>query len=138
MLKAARDALGAGPRPRVVGVTVLTSHTEAEIGELGLAGAIAERAGALAALAKECGLDGVVCAPTEVQALRARMGAGFLLVTPGVRPAGTPAGDQRRVLTPAEAIARGSDLLVIGRPITAAADPAAALDTILRDLAADG
>jgi orotidine-5'-phosphate decarboxylase len=138
MLRAAREALGAGPRPLVVGVTVLTSHTADEVAEIGLAGDIPGRVGTLAALAKECGLDGVVCAPTEVQALRTHLGAAFFLVTPGVRPAGAAVGDQRRVLTPAEAIARGSDMLVIGRPITEAPDPCAALTAIVRDLPASG
>lgn len=138
MLAAARNALKDETRPRVVGVTLLTSHSPAEVGEIGLAGTIPERTVALADLAKACGLDGVVCAATEVSALRARLGPAFYLVTPGVRPAGSPAGDQHRVLTPAEAIARGSDLLVIGRPITAAPDPAAALDTIHREIAPAG
>lgn len=138
MLTAARNALNSEAGPRVVGVTVLTSHSPAEVGEIGLTGSIAERAGALADLARECGLDGAVCAPTEVDTLRARLGPAFFLVTPGVRPAGSPAGDQRRVLTPAEAIARGSDLLVIGRPITAAPNPAAALDAIHHEIAAAG
>ncbi len=138
MLKAARDALGPAGRPLLVGVTVLTSHTVAEIAEIGLAGDIEGRVAALAGLAKECGLDGVVCAPTEAHTMRSRFGAGFLLVTPGVRPGGSPVGDQRRVLTPAEAIAGGADMLVVGRPITLSPDPRAALDAILREIATAG
>ncbi|BAU48617.1 orotidine 5'-phosphate decarboxylase [Sulfurifustis variabilis] len=138
MLKAARDALGPAGRPLLVGVTVLTSHTAAEIAEIGLAGDIEGRVAALAGLAKECGLDGVVCAPTEAHTMRSRFGAGFLLVTPGVRPGGSPVGDQRRVLTPAEAIAGGADMLVVGRPITSSPNPRAALDAILREIATAG
>jgi orotidine-5'-phosphate decarboxylase len=134
MLTAAREALKADARPRIVGVTVLTSHSQAEIEEIGLGNDPAVRVTTLAGLARDCGLDGVVCAPTEARMLRTRFGADFLLVTPSIRPAGAAVGDQRRVMTPAEAIAQGSDLLVIGRPITAAADPVAALRAILHQL----
>jgi orotidine-5'-phosphate decarboxylase len=121
-------------RPKVLGVTLLTSLASVDLSEIGLAGSVADRAAALAELARAAGLDGVVCAPTEAEALRRRFGRDFLLVTPGVRPAGTSADDQQRVLTPREAIARGADLLVIGRPITRADDPAAALDTLRAEL----
>lgn len=118
-------------RPKVLGVTLLTSLSESDAHEMGLREDIAASALALAELAHGAGLDGVVCAPTEAQALRRRFGKDFLLVTPGVRPAGARADDQQRVLTPQEAIARGADLLVIGRPITRSSDPRAALDEIL-------
>jgi orotidine-5'-phosphate decarboxylase len=89
----------------------------------------------LAGLAKAAGLDGVVCSPLETTSLRQNLGTDFLLVTPGVRPAGAARGDQRRVLTPAEAIERGADYLVIGRPVTQAPDPLEALRQINADLA---
>ena len=122
-------------RPKVLGVTLLTSLSDDDAPEIGLRENAAASALALAELAHAAGADGVVCAPTEVQALRERFGKEFLLVTPGIRPAGTQSDDQQRVLTPSEAIARGADLLVIGRPITRTDDPRAALDKILDELA---
>jgi len=138
MLVAAREGAGEGSgRLRVIGVTLLTSLTAADTRDVGLGDDIAGRTLALAELAHASGLDGVVCAPTEVGEQRRRFGAGFLLVTPGIRPAGAPRGDQRRVLTPGEAVAQGADLLVIGRPITEARDPLGALDAIEREIAGD-
>jgi orotidine-5'-phosphate decarboxylase len=90
----------------------------------------------LAALAKDSGLDGVVCSPEEIAAIRAACGKDFLLVVPGVRPAGAAPGDQKRVATPADAIRAGADLLVVGRPVTGAADPAAAARAITAEIAA--
>lgn len=136
MLEAARRGVGeAAGRPRVLGVTLLTSLEADDIREVGITGDIASRAVALAELAQSTRLDGVVCAATEVQALRRRFGPGFLLVTPGIRPAGDAAGDQRRVATPAQALTSGADLLVIGRPITRSADPSAALRMIEAEIA---
>jgi orotidine-5'-phosphate decarboxylase len=135
MLRAARSgASAAGRPPAVLAVTVLTSLDDAALEGLGIAGGAGGRALAWATLAQRCGCAGVVCSPREVQALREAVGTPFLLVTPGVRPAGEDAGDQRRVATPREAIAAGADLLVVGRPITAAADPAAAAEAILADM----
>lgn len=136
MLDAARRGVGeAAERPRVLGVTLLTSLGANDIREVGIAGDIGSRALALAELARAARLDGVVCAATEVRELRQRLGAGFLLVTPGIRPAGGAAGDQRRVATPAQALMSGADLLVIGRPITQSADPSAALHAIESEIA---
>jgi len=127
MLRAAREALGEGPgRPLLTAVTVLTSHDEASLGELGLAGPPCAAVERLAALAVGAGLDGVVCSALEAPGLRARHPA-IRLVTPGIRPAGSAADDQRRVMTPAAALAAGADDLVVGRPVTAAAEPATAL-----------
>jgi orotidine-5'-phosphate decarboxylase len=138
MLRAAvAAAASAGEvRPRVLGVTVLTSLDDADLTAVGLRGPASERALAMARLAQACGLDGVVCSAHELAAIRAACGPAFLLVVPGIRPAGAAPGDQKRVMTPARAMALGADYLVIGRPITAAADPALALDGIAAELAA--
>jgi len=142
MLRAALDAAGeaaakvGSARPRLVGVTVLTSLAEADMSAIGQQGPIADQARRLAALAKSCGLDGVVCSAHEIATLRAECGAGFLLVVPGIRPAWAAAGDQKRIMTPAEAARLGADYLVIGRPITAADDPAAAARRIAAEVVA--
>ena len=136
MMAAARErleALGSG-RPRLIAVTILTSMGEADLAEVGLSGTPENNVRRLAALAQESGLDGVVCSPREAADLRAALGGEFLLVTPGVRPAGASLDDQKRVMTPAQAMAAGASHLVIGRPITAAPDPLAALETILDEL----
>jgi len=134
----AREAAEAAalPRPKVIAVTVLTSLDAPALAEVGLAGTPAEAALRLALLAKEAGLDGVVCSPGEVAAIRAACGEGFLLVVPGIRPAGSEAGDQKRIATPGAAAKAGADLLVVGRPVTAAADPAAAARAIAREIEA--
>ncbi len=133
MLLAAREALDAatGPRPLLIAVTVLTSLRGEELAEVGLPADAAGQVRRLATLARDCGLDGVVCSGREAADLRARLGGDFLLVTPGIRPdGGTPGDDQRRTLQPAEAVAAGSDFLVIGRPITRASDPVAVISAI--------
>jgi orotidine-5'-phosphate decarboxylase len=131
MLEAAREALAAVRRPpRLVAVTVLTSLERPELAEVGFAQGPEALVLQLAQLAAECGLDGVVCSPREIAPLRARVPGSFLLVTPGIRPAGAATADQKRVLGPREALALGASYLVIGRPITAAPDPGAALAAI--------
>ena len=125
MLRAAVAA--AGVQVEVLAVTVLTHLGDEDLAELGIAGDVASRVDRLARLAHSCGCAGVVCSPHEVAALRVELPPPFLLVTPGVRPAGVAPGDQRRVATPAEAVAAGADYLVVGRALTAAADPRAAL-----------
>lgn len=135
MLKAAVAGAAVAERPPVVlAVTVLTSLDDGALVELGIPGGAAQRVSAWAQLARRAGCGGVICSPHEAAALRASIGRGFLLVTPGIRPAGEAAGDQRRVATPGSAVAAGADILVIGRPITAAPDPAAAADAILAEL----
>ena len=124
------------PRPVLVAVTILTSLDTAALRRIGLAGTPREAALRLALLAKESGLDGVVCSPEETSAIRAACGGGFLLVVPGVRPAGTERGDQKRVATPGEAIRAGADLLVVGRPILAAPNRVAAARAIVSEIAA--
>jgi orotidine-5'-phosphate decarboxylase len=123
-------------RPKIVGVTVLTSMDADDLEATGVGGPMQDQVLRLAVLAKESGLDGVVCSPREIEAVRAECGSDFLLVVPGIRPAGAAVGDQKRVMTPAEALARGADVLVIGRPITGAQDPAAAAAEIAAGLAA--
>jgi len=136
MLTAARDAVtkaalqGGLPRPLLIAVTVLTSMGAAELPAIGIAGSPADQVLRLAKLTQAAGLDGVVCSALEAPVLRKACGPGFKLVTPGIRPAGTDANDQVRVMTPEAAMAAGADYLVIGRAITGAPDPAAALDVI--------
>ena len=135
MMEAAREALAqrANP-PLLIAVTVLTSLDASDLEAIGCPGEPRQRVLGLATLARDAGLDGVVCSPQEAAPVRAALGPGFRLVTPGVRPAGAAVGDQKRVMTPAEARAAGADYLVIGRPITAAADPLAALAMIEQEL----
>lgn len=125
---------GAGPGVRVLAVTVLTSLDEAALSRVGLTGPAEAAAVRLARLAVEAGAGGLVCSPLEVAAVRAAVGPGPLLVVPGVRPAGAAAGDQARVATPAEAVRAGADVLVLGRPLRDAADPAAAAREIAATL----
>jgi orotidine-5'-phosphate decarboxylase len=135
MLTAAVEAARALPRPpRLLAVTVLTSMDAAALAETGVSGSPVEQVLRLARLAAECGLDGMVCSPAEAAALHSALPKA-LLVTPGIRPAGADAGDQKRIATPQFALAAGASMLVIGRPITAAADPKAAAEAILSDMA---
>lgn len=120
--------------PDVLAVTVLTSLSAAALAEVGVERSPATQAAVLGALAREAGVQGVVCSPQEATAMRDLFGSEALVVTPGVRPAGAEAGDQARVMTPAEALGAGASHLVIGRPVTAAPDPAAALADILEEL----
>jgi len=135
MMTAAQQALADMPqRPRLIAVTVLTSMSAEDLTEVGISSAPADQVLRLARLSHACKLDGVVCSAQEAAMLRADLGADFRLVTPGIRPAGAEMGDQRRVMTPAEALRAGATDLVIGRPITAAADPLAALKQIQSDV----
>jgi orotidine-5'-phosphate decarboxylase len=131
MLAAARAA--ASPATRVVAVTVLTSLDDADLLAAGVPDGAAIQAQRLAGVVRGAGLDGIVCSPHEVAAVRAAWPDG-LFVVPGVRPAGSDVGDQKRVMTPSDALAAGAGVLVIGRPITAAPDPAAAAATIAASL----
>jgi len=122
------------PKPLIIAVTVLTSMDAGDLNEAGVPGSPADQVLRLATLAKTSGLDGVVCSPHEAVALKRELGAGFKLVTPGVRPASAVANDQKRIMTPEEALTAGADFLVIGRPITGAADPAAAAARIAAEI----
>jgi orotidine-5'-phosphate decarboxylase len=138
-------AFGAGGReaaakaglaaPKLIAVTVLTSLDAAAVHAVGFAGTPREAALRLAVLARDAGLDGVVCSPEEIAVIRGACGKDFFLVVPGVRPAGEARGDQKRVATPGDAIRAGADLLVVGRPITGAPDPAAAARAIVAEMA---
>ncbi len=136
MIAAARNAAEAagGARPKLLAVTVLTSLSAEALAETGVAGTPGAQVLRLAKLALAAGADGLVCSPQEVAMLRREIGPAPLLVVPGIRPAGAPAGDQARTLTPREAVEAGADWLVIGRPITGAPDPAAAAAAIAADL----
>ena len=123
-----------GYRPRLVAITVLTSMDQVALNEIGIADTPAVEADRLARLAVGNGIDGIVCSPQEAAAMRAALGPEALIVTPGVRPAGAALGDQSRVATPAAAIGAGASHLVIGRPITGAADPLAAYEAIVGEL----
>lgn len=119
---------------QLVAVTVLTSMQQAELAQLGVAGSIEEQVIRLASLAKEAGLDGVVCSALEAEVLTQQLGKDFLKVTPGIRPATASLDDQHRVMTPAQALAAGSTHLVIGRPITQAENPLQALEDIIASI----
>ena len=134
MMRAAAEAVGG--RCKLIAVTVLTSLGEDDIMAIGFDAAkpAAEHALSLARLAQDCGLDGVVCSPVDLTAIRAACGPDFLTVVPGLRPSDSAAGDQKRIATPAQARAAGADILVIGRPITGTADPGRAARDILASL----
>lgn len=131
MLEAARTAVDAsGASPLLIAVTVLTSQDEDSLKALGIEATVDEQVARLAQLTQAAGLDGVVCSAREIAGLRAAHDDSFALVTPGIRPASVAAGDQKRVMTPAEAVRQGASYLVIGRAITGASDPTAALACI--------
>ena len=135
MMAAARDAIGDGEGgPLLIAVTVLTSLAEQDLKEIGIGVSPEEQVIKLAGLAKDSGMDGVVCSALEATKLKQICGDNFLLVTPGIRPANAIADDQRRTLSPSQALAAGSDYLVIGRPITGAPNPKVACDEILASL----
>ena len=131
-MQAAVDAREAGLR--ILAVTVLTSYDDSDLAAAGYDTTVRELAAQRAAQAREIGVDGLVCAAEEAASLRSIAGANMTLVTPGIRPAGSERGDQKRVMTPARAVAAGADYLVVGRPILAAADPQAAAEAIVTEI----
>ncbi|MBU0594160.1 MAG: orotidine-5'-phosphate decarboxylase [Gammaproteobacteria bacterium] len=136
MMNAAREALDSLPkRPKLIAVTVLTSMGSNDLADLGISEEPQQLVRRLARLAQECRLDGVVCSAQEAALLRQDLGANFCLVTPGIRPASASQDDQKRIMTPADALSAGADYLVIGRPITQAADPLQALQAIAQEIA---
>jgi len=122
------------PKPVLLGVTVLTSLKGADLEEVGLGADVAAQVLRLAGLAKAAGLDGVVCSPQEIEVLRREYGRELVIVTPGIRPVWAAAQDQKRIMTPAEAVAKGADYLVIGRPITGAPSPNEAFLRVVEEL----
>lgn len=139
MLAACREGAEAaaevrGDRPRLVAITVLTSMNQEALDSIGVASPVAQEAARLAKLAQVNGIDGIVCSPMEAASMRELLGPDAWIVTPGVRPAGAELGDQSRVATPADAINNGASHIVVGRPITGAADPVAAFDAIVDEL----
>lgn len=136
MLKAAVDAASQSPNPPLIlAVTVLTSLDDADLRRVGVESRVLDQVLRLAALAREAGCGGIVASPHEVREIRRELGEGFAIVAPGVRPAGSPVGDQARVLTPAEAIKAGASYLVVGRPITEAPDSAMAARAVVDEIA---
>ena len=137
MMKSAKDAIlsHGGCKPILIGVTVLTSISSTELSEIGIKNDLKDQVVQLAKLAYQSGLDGVVCSAEEAKLLRNSMPADFILVTPGIRREQDAAGDQKRVITPSQAIRNGSDYLVVGRPITQAASPSAALAAFNSEIA---
>jgi orotidine-5'-phosphate decarboxylase len=134
-MKAAAEARGASSL-RILAVTVLTSYYDADLAAAGYDFTVAELVAERAGQARDIGVDGLVCSAAEAASLRATVGHGMVLVTPGIRPAGADIGDQKRIMTPASAIAAGADYLVVGRPILAAPDPKAAAQAIVAEIAA--
>jgi orotidine-5'-phosphate decarboxylase len=134
MMSAAAEAATAPGSPRLLAVTVLTSMDANELAGIGITASPAEQVLRLARLAQASGINGMVCSPEEVAILRKETGPDSLLVVPGIRPAGSAVGDQKRVATPTQAIADGASLLVVGRPITRATDPAAAARAVLQEI----
>lgn len=135
MMTAARDAVQASAhRPVLIAVTVLTSMAQSDLNEVGVQGTPEQQVLRLARLAQSSGMDGVVCSAAETPSLATQLGKDFVLVTPGIRPAGDAANDQKRIVTPEDAIAAGSHYLVIGRPITQAAHPGEKLNAIFAQL----
>jgi orotidine-5'-phosphate decarboxylase len=138
MMARTAEALGSGidpaARPKVLAVTILTSSTSQTLSEVGITLPVEEMVVKLALLAQRAGIDGVVASPREVSLIRDACGPGFLVVTPGVRPSIAALDDQKRTMTPAEAIRQGADYIVVGRPISAAAEPAAAADRIVDEI----
>ena len=133
-MHAAVDARKGSPL-RLLAVTVLTSYDDADLAAAGYDFTVSELVGERAAQARDVGIDGLVCSGEEAAMLRPIVGAGMVLVTPGIRPAGAAAGDQKRIMTPMAAIAAGADHLVVGRPVVAATDPKAAAEAIIADIA---
>jgi len=135
MLRAAAEAAAQSPAaPMILAVTVLTSLSDSDLQELGIAGNVLTQALRLGALARAAGCRGLVASAQEAQELRRKLGEGFAIVTPGIRPAGSAAGDQARVVTPRDAIAAGATYLVVGRPILDAPDPAKAAEQIVQEI----
>ena len=134
MMRAVEAARESGKKPKLLGVTVLTSMDQSSIGEVGIERKIEEEVVSLARLGKESGLDGVVASPNETGLIRKNLGKDFIIVTPGIRPAGAEKGDQKRVMTPKEAVKAGADYIVVGRPVIETKDPLEAAKKIIKEM----
>jgi orotidine-5'-phosphate decarboxylase len=134
--RAVQKEFGNSDRPKLLAVTILTSSTEATLRQIGIEHSVQDMVVRLARLAKESGMDGVVASPLEIDLIRAACGSDFLIVTPGVRPTFASVDDQKRIMTPTEAVKAGADYLVIGRPIAKAADPVIAAQMIADEIVA--
>ncbi|MFA5340066.1 MAG: orotidine-5'-phosphate decarboxylase, partial [Candidatus Omnitrophota bacterium] len=134
MMRAVEAARESEKRPKLLGVTVLTSMDQSSIGEVGINMKIEDEVVTLARLGKDSGLDGVVASPGETSLIRKNLGKDFIIVTPGIRPAGAEKDDQKRVMTPADAVRAGADYIVVGRPITETKDPLAAAKKIIKEM----
>ncbi len=131
---AAQAAQKTSPKPIVLGVTVLTSMADQDLREIGVQGTVKEEVEKLALLVQQCGLDGVVASGQEIELIRKTAGKNFLIVTPGVRPSWAAHGDQKRIITPKEAIQKGADFVVVGRPITQDKSPQEAAEKIIKEM----
>ncbi len=134
MMRAVEAARESENKPKLLGVTVLTSMDQSSISEVGIDKKIEDEVVALARLGKDSGLDGVVASPNETNLIRKNLGKDFVIVTPGIRPAGAEKGDQKRIMTPKDAIKAGADYIVVGRPIIEADDPAEAARKIIKEM----
>lgn len=134
MMRAVEAARESGNRPKLIGVTVLTSMDQSSIGEVGIDKKIEDEVVSLARLGKDSGLDGVVASPNEVSLIRRNLGKDFIIVTPGIRPAGAKKDDQKRIMTPADAVKAGADYIVVGRPIIETKDPLEAAKKIIKEM----
>lgn len=134
MMRAVEAARESDKRPKLLGVTVLTSMDRSSIGEVGIDREIEDEVVSLARLGKDSGLDGVVASPNEVSLIRSNLGKDFMIVAPGIRPAGAKKDDQKRIMTPAEAVRAGADYIVVGRPIIEAKDPLEAAKKIIKEM----
>lgn len=127
-----RGKLGGGEKPLILGVTILTSHTETSLDDIGISRKLDDQVLALAKLAKKAGLDGVVSSAREIELLRKEFGPEFVIVTPGIRPKGSPKGDQKRTFTPEDAFQAGASYIVVGRPVTAAENPRSVVEKMIQ------
>ena len=134
MMRAVEAARESEKKPKLLGVTVLTSMDQSSIGEIGIEKKIEEEVVSLARLGKESGLDGVIASPNETGLIRKNLGKDFIIVTPGIRPAGAEKGDQKRVMTPKAAVTAGADYIVVGRPIIETKDPLGAAKKIIKEM----
>ena len=134
MMRAAEAVRESVSKPKLLGVTVLTSMDQASIGEVGIEKKIEEEVVTLARLGKDSGLDGVVASPNETALIRKNLGKDFIIVTPGIRPAGAEKGDQKRIMTPADAVRSGADYIVVGRPVIETKDPLEAVKKIIKEM----